>query len=161
MKIECTNCTYEKPIEGKKIRKKYDALLDFLTVEAYEYRCPECGEVYYSYGDIESLNRTIVSLLSQKEGPLTGAEIKFLRKHLGYSTDTLARILGIEPATMSRIENKQEHSGTIDNFIRYLALNRIPDRDYGLHDQILKRKPISDKVLISESREIKLLRVGS
>jgi putative zinc finger/helix-turn-helix YgiT family protein len=161
MKVQCTNCAYEKSIEGKKIRKKYDSLLDFLTVEAYEYRCPECGEVYYSYGDIESLNQIIVTLLSQKESPLTGSEIKFLRKHLGYSTDTMAKILGIDPTTMSRIENKQEHSGTIDNFIRYLALNRIPDRDYGLHDKILNRKPLSKKILISESREVKLLKVGS
>jgi hypothetical protein len=154
MKIECTNCDNKKPLKGKKIRKIYDPLISFLTVEAYEYRCPKCGEIYYFYGDIVKLHKIIVNLLIQKEGFLSGNEIRFLRKHLGYSSEMFANILGMDLSTIYRIESKQEHSKTVDNFIRILVAASLPDRDYSFHDQILRRKKMEGNILISEKGEI-------
>ena len=154
MKIECTNCDYRKPFEGKKIRKIYDSLLSFLTVDAYEYRCPKCGDTEYFYGDLVKLHETIVNFLIQKEGLLSGNEIRFLRKYLDFSSETFATLLGLDLSTIHQIEGEQEHSKTVDNFIRILVAVSTPVRGHSIYDRIFLRKKMEDNFLISENGEI-------
>ena len=45
--------------------------------------------------------------------------------------------------------DKQEHGETLDQFIKFLALTKQPDRNYVLHEKIKeKRHPAAGKILI-------------
>ncbi len=152
MEIYCTNCTNPKPLKGKKVKIKYDVSgLDYLTIDGViEHKCPRCGEVYRYYGNIEKLNHAIAEFIAKKVDHLQGQEVRFIRKYLGYNTKMFAtEILKIDVATLSRIENdKIEHSSTLDNFIKYLALSKNPDRDYEIHELLLKKQPSFSNLIL-------------
>jgi transcriptional regulator with XRE-family HTH domain len=60
---------------------------------------------------------------------LTGEEIRFLRKRLGMKNSDYAKLLRVDTATLSRIENaKQPPSNQLDSLIRmsYLLLSNDP-----------------------------------
>jgi putative zinc finger/helix-turn-helix YgiT family protein len=71
-----------------------------------DYRvCKECGQ---QSADIPSLKNLLVVIgraVVKKEAPLTGAEIRFLRKRLGKKATEFARIIGISDEQVSRWEN--------------------------------------------------------
>lgn len=153
MKIHCGNCAYEKEIKGKKTKMKYDASgLDYVTLDSVMvYTCPKCGEKFYDFGNVEKLNAAIAEFIATQKEPLSGKEIRFIRKHLGYDTTMFAKeVLKISIETLSRMENeKQEHSETLDQFIKILALTKQPDRNYKLHEKIkAKRHPAAERLLV-------------
>ena len=52
-----------------------------------------------------------------------------------------AELLGYEKETIYRIENgKQNFAPSFDRLVRYVVSSSLPDRDYDLHDLILKKK---------------------
>jgi putative zinc finger/helix-turn-helix YgiT family protein len=136
----CASCENKKPIKGKKIVKNYSesGLKNVVLDGVLEYRCPRCGEVSYSYGDVIQLHQMIANALLTKSGQLSGSEIKFLRSHIGYSGAFFAEVLGIDAATLSRIENNRQLAGnSLDKHIREAVFNKEPDRNYDLHDAII------------------------
>lgn len=68
------------------------------------FRC-ECGEDLADIPAIKQLVNLIGRDLVEKTSALSGAEIKFLRKRLGQKAADFARQIGLEPETLSRIEN--------------------------------------------------------
>ncbi len=134
-------CESKKPLKGSRITVKYkDCGLDNVTlIGVTSYKCNHCGEEYLSYGNIEILHRIIAQILLRKGGNLTGREIRFLRKQLGYSGKMFARLIGYEHETLSRIENgKNSVTSAFDRVVRFAVADRIHDRNYDLHDEILK-----------------------
>lgn len=62
---------------------------------------------------------------------LTGAEIRFLRKHLGWSAEAFAGVIGVRPETVSRWENEKEPMGaTSERLLRLMALRLKPVESY-------------------------------
>jgi len=153
MKIHCGNCTYDKVLKGKKTKMKYDISgLDYITLDSVMvYSCPKCSEKFYDFGNVEKLNAVIAEFLATQNEPLAGNEIRFIRKYLGYDTTMFTKeILKVKPETLSRMENdKQEHGETLDQFIKFLALTKQPDRDYALYEKIKEKKhPAAERILI-------------
>jgi DNA-binding transcriptional regulator YiaG len=68
------------------------------------YQC-ECGENLADIPVIKQLLNLIGRDLIEKDSALSGAEIKFLRKRLGQKATDFAKQIGLEPETLSRIEN--------------------------------------------------------
>jgi transcriptional regulator with XRE-family HTH domain len=68
------------------------------------YRC-ECNKELVDIPAIKQLLNLIGRDLVESGSALTGAEIKFLRKRLGQKSVDFARQIGLEPETLSRIEN--------------------------------------------------------
>ncbi|HEY8378319.1 MAG TPA: helix-turn-helix domain-containing protein [Nannocystis sp.] len=69
---------------------------------------------------------------------MTAAEFKFLRKHLGWASQDLARKFGVDPSTVSRWENEAEPlSRWADRLIRLAVAKFTPVDDYSAEDMDL------------------------
>jgi len=70
------------------------------------HRCKDCGAEYVSIPDMEGLHRTLAMMVTNKDGRLTPAEIRFLRKSLGWSGTDFARRFKVTQAAVSRWESE-------------------------------------------------------
>jgi putative transcriptional regulator len=98
--------------------------LDNVLLAGIEVReCKKCGAAVPVIPKIADLHRAIVKYLIFKKDPLTGKEIRFLRKNAGITANHFAALLGIDPAHLSRIENgKTEALGSAtDKLARAIA----------------------------------------
>lgn len=90
-----------------------------ITVEV----CPACGEEYYELPPLEQLLGHITEVLANAPGRLSGAEIRFLRKRLGWSGKDFADQFCVDPTTVSKWENdKYKMDAFKDKMLRQLAL---------------------------------------
>jgi len=61
-------------------------------------------------------------MLIEKNGPLVGEEIRFLRKNVGFSGTQFAALIEVRPETLSRAENGHTTlSATVDKMVRAIA----------------------------------------
>jgi DNA-binding transcriptional regulator YiaG len=106
----------------------------------------ECGNVVAEIPALKQLMRLIARDLIGEAGALTGDEIRFLRKRLGMRAVDFARTLGLEPETLSRMENnKQPVSEQSDKLIRFFyAVSVKDDPDLGV-----KAKEILEEMIAS------------
>jgi putative transcriptional regulator len=93
--------------------------------------CERCGETYTSIPAIEELHRQIAAAVIRKKGRLAPAEIRFLRKWLGWSGVDFAKRTGTKPETVSRWENgKASMSPQADRLLRLLVAKEAPVMEY-------------------------------
>jgi DNA-binding transcriptional regulator YiaG len=79
------------------------------------------------------LHRVIAFAIAGQKAKLSGPEIRFLRKYLGYSGAHFARTIGVDPATVSRWENEKEPMGaTAERLLRLMIVTRQPLEEYPL-----------------------------
>jgi transcriptional regulator with XRE-family HTH domain len=84
------------------------------------WRCANEHEEY-EIPAVQELHDVLAEAIVEKPGPLVGEEVKYLRKHLGLSARDFAGYLGINPVSLSRIENeKRSVTSTIDRLARLL-----------------------------------------
>ena len=96
-------------------------------------RCPKCGAFEVDIPRIEELHRTIAGEVVTKRAPLTPAEIRFLRKWLGWAGVDFAAHMGVTPETVSRWETGNLRVGaSADRLLRMMVVNRAPVQDYSL-----------------------------
>jgi putative transcriptional regulator len=94
-------------------------------------RCKKCGEFEVVIPKIEKLHRAIAMEVIGKRARLVPAEIRFLRKYLGWSGADLARRVGVSVGAVSRWENGREHMGPVaDRLLRLMVAHASPDTDY-------------------------------
>ncbi len=138
-------CENKKPLKSHKTKMRYkDCGLDNVILHGVEqFKCNRCGEVYFNFGDLEKLHALIAEILILKKGLITGKEVRFLRTYLGYSGAIFAKLMGCTKETLSRVENSKQKPGMIyDRLIRTLVYQKLPDRNYDLHDLWLSDKEI-------------------
>jgi len=133
--MKCLEC-------GGKMRKtktnhRYieSGLDNIVLIDATAYKCQDCDEDEIEIPRADKLHLFIAFLLSLKPTSLTGAEARFLRKHLGYTAAELASAMGITRLTVTRWENakgimKEDRDKHLRLF--YLekkgdAINRLPE----------------------------------
>ena len=141
--MKCVTCDNPVPLKQRLATVKYkESGLDNVTLHGVEYhKCDRCGEEYFGYGDMERLHQLIAGLLIEKKSLLAGKEIRFLRTYLGYSGAVFAKFTDYTPESISRMENeKMEIKKTFDRLVRSLVLDKLPDREYDLHDMWLKEE---------------------
>ena len=147
----CAICENKKPLKTTSVRAyryKESGLDNVILHGVKESRCEACGEVYYSFGDIDKLHHLIAHHLIRKTEVLTGQEIRFLRKFLGFSSAAFAKLVGYELEHLSRVENgKHDVQKTFDHLVRMLVAKQLPDRDYNLQDLLLDGKAMKIKWL--------------
>ena len=99
------------------------------------HRCPECGDFEVEIQRIEEMTRVLVDTLIRKASRLASAEIRFLRKSLGWSSADFARHIGVDQATVSRWETGKQNMGSVaERFFRFLVSVSTPIEDYTLND---------------------------
>ena len=96
-------------------------------------RCQKCGAEEVAIPRIEDLHRLIAQAVIQRPHRLVPAEIKYLRKWLGWSGVDFARHMGTVPETVSRWEQgRVSMSPQADRLLRLMVTTRAPVEDYGL-----------------------------
>lgn len=94
-------------------------------------RCPECGHHEPILPRVTELHRTIALALVRKPSRLVGAEIRYLRKYLGWSGVDLAKRMGVDPATVSNWETDKDPIGApSDRLVRVLVVIGQQVQDY-------------------------------
>lgn len=135
--MECPSCDSKKPMKTEIIvhRFKESGLDNIILHGVKSQRCTKCGEVFYDFGDVNQLNRLIADTLLRKQGTLTGPEIRFLRTHIGYSSEMFSKMLGYDKTSWSRIENERSKiSNQVNMSVRFAVAGKLADKDYDLHD---------------------------
>ena len=91
--------------------------------------CNACKSVSPVIPHLPALHRAIALSLALKNGSLSGAEIRFLRKVAGLSAIKFASLLMVEPETLSRAENNHQIlKPSMDKLARAIAIQKIdPD----------------------------------
>ncbi len=75
-----------------------DVYVDGVTT----FECVSCGARSTRFVAIEKLHTAIADAIVARPDRLEAKEIKFLRKHLGYSNKDFAKRMGVTPETSSR-----------------------------------------------------------
>jgi len=125
-------------------------------------RCSKCGEFAVAIPRIEQLHRAIATILIQKKSCLTGDEVNFLRKYLGWSGADFARHIGVTPETVSRWEHDKEvMSPPADRALRLMVATRQPVTEYPLEtlQNIVRKRKETRVGLRVSSDEWKLVAV--
>jgi putative zinc finger/helix-turn-helix YgiT family protein len=139
--MKCSSCQNKKELKKLNINYKYkDCGLDNVVLLGVSVaRCDVCGEEYYNFGDIEKLHNKIAEILLTKSELLTGKEIRFLRKNIGYSGAMFAHLIAYSHESLSRIENgAQKVTESFDRLVRFAVSDKLPkSRNYDLHNLIL------------------------
>lgn len=119
--MDCIECGAEMPPPQPE-RVPYVCGLPEVYIEnAPVYRCPRCGNYEVSINNVEALHEALVQCVLGIRRPFLGAEIRFLRKARGWSSQDTATRMRVKPPTMSRWENgTQRMSDSMEAFFRLL-----------------------------------------
>lgn len=131
--MKCLSCG--ATMKSRRENFKYDACgLPYVTLVGVEVsRCSKCGEFEVAVPRSEDLHRVIATSVARKRGRLQAAEVRFLRKWLGWSGADFAERMGVSPETVSRWETGAQQMGaTADRLLRLMVASREPERDYSL-----------------------------
>ena len=119
-------------------RENYDYSSCGLPVTLCEVQvrhCEQCGDRGAAIPNIEGLHRAIAMCLIRKLARFTGAEVRFLRKFLGWSGADFAKHIGVSPEIVSKWENDRERIGAAnDRLLRLLVANREPVGHYPVEE---------------------------
>lgn len=129
--MKCHECGGELTIT--KGRHHYTGSgLPNVFVDGVETRaCPACGTSEVAIPRVARLHRTLALAVAKSAARLTGAEIRFLRKHIGWSGRDFARHFGVTPETVSRWENDREPMGAVaGRLLRILSVRDQPVESY-------------------------------
>jgi putative transcriptional regulator len=109
--MKCPICE-EAELESSRENWKYtESGLDSVTlVGVLVERCPKCGETMVSIPQMEDLHRRLALELIKKPS-FSGKEIRFLRKHLGWSQAQFAEHMAVAKETISRWETSALNMG--------------------------------------------------
>jgi putative zinc finger/helix-turn-helix YgiT family protein len=115
-----------------------DSGLPNVYLAGIKYRvCLKCGKQSAEIPAVKQLLAVIARAVVESESPLTGAEIRFLRKRIGKKASDFAKIIGVTPEQVSRWEN--EHNPpeqSADKLIRVFYCLLSGDRQ--LHTKVDK-----------------------
>jgi putative zinc finger/helix-turn-helix YgiT family protein len=94
-------------------------------------RCPSCGEVVVPLPRVTELHRVIAMAVIHKPERLSGAEVRYLRKYLGWSGEDFGQHMGVDRSTVSNWETDKAPIGpTSDRLLRLLVARRSPVEQY-------------------------------
>ena len=129
--MNCPACN--QPMASNHENYNYSACgLPHVALKGVEVRrCSACGEHEVVIPRMEQLHHVIAGAVIAKKARLMAPEIKFLRKHLGWSGAEFARHMGVTPETASRWETDANAiGGTADRLLRLQVACRQPVADY-------------------------------
>ena len=122
--LQCSDCGREAPVE-RGIYRFRESGLDNVVLKGIEIvKCPACGNEDPIIPNLDGLLRVIAVAIVTNRLPLTGAEVRYLRKYLEMSGEQFARMLHTDKSTLSKWETGAVNIGSkSDLLIRSVALN--------------------------------------
>jgi putative zinc finger/helix-turn-helix YgiT family protein len=120
----CSDCGSEAKVERGTYRFR-ESGLDNVVLKGIEIiKCPSCGNEDPVIPNLDGLLRVLAVAIITSKQPLTGAEVRYLRKYLGMRGEQFARILHTDKSTLSKWETGAVNIGSkSDLLIRAVALN--------------------------------------
>lgn len=101
-------------------------------------RCPSCGDHQLVLPRVAELHRAIAHAVIAKRARLSGAEVRYLRKFLGWSGVDFAKHIGADPSTVSNWETEKDPIGMAsDRLLRLMVVHGSPVEEYSL-DELTK-----------------------
>lgn len=127
--MKCYSCG-SKMISSKETYNYSESGIPYLYLANVEVRkCTKCNEKAVVLPRIDELHGVIANMLLCKKVPLTGKEVRFLRKEMDLIGTALANLLGVTPVTVSRWENEKEPiSATSDRLVRVIYVQLMQER---------------------------------
>ena len=121
--MRCPECN--RPL--RRARRDYQytesGLSNVVLEGAPVYICAQHGVQAAALRNVLAVHAAISRALLALNRPLRGAEIRFLRKHRGWSQAELANRLGVTEVTVSRWETEAAPSGAANQVVlRYLFM---------------------------------------
>jgi putative zinc finger/helix-turn-helix YgiT family protein len=107
--MKCINCGHAMTTKRENV--PYTALPGAVLMGVPVSRCHSCGEYEVAIPAIDELNRVLAGTVIRKRARLAGGEVRFLRSYLGYSAADFAKLIGSDPATVSRWESDKQPIG--------------------------------------------------
>jgi putative zinc finger/helix-turn-helix YgiT family protein len=133
----CPQCNQAELTVSRENHHYAESGLGNVTLRAITIRrCPGCGASFASIPRLAELHRAIALLLIRKPERLVPAEIRFLRKHLGWSGADFARKFHCSPSQVSRWEsetNPTPMSNAYELLLRTLVAQGERIEDYQQH----------------------------
>jgi len=121
--MRCPECGTAMRRRKEQQYKYRESGLEHVVIVVAVHVCPKCGGTLPEIPNVKGLHAAIADRLCQKPTPLTGTEVRFLRKEMGMKARELADFLGVSPVTVSRWETGAERVGDItDRLVRCLYL---------------------------------------
>lgn len=120
--MKCVDCGHT--LTEHRENHKFDVcgLPAVTLVDVLISRCGHCGEYLLSVPRHRDLHETLASAVIRKRARLTPAEVRYLRKWLGWSGRECADHLGTAVETVSRWENGKTPIGAqADRLLRLLT----------------------------------------
>lgn len=131
--MKCLECGTKMESRRENIHYEAGGLPHVILQGVEVRRCPACGETETVIPAIEGLHRAIAGAFIRKRTRLAPAEIRFLRKYLGWSGVDFARHMGTKPESVSRWEHGAMPMGaTADRLLRLLVATKAPVSDYSV-----------------------------
>lgn len=129
--MKCAECGKEIKTVRRNHQYVESGLPNVVLVDLEFRVCPSCGEEEMVIPRLAQLHRCIAKRVAEKDSRLTGAEVRFLRKHLGWSGEDFAKAMDVTPTTVSRWENDREPMSTMaERLLRLYALRTSPIEEY-------------------------------
>ncbi len=130
--MKCPGCRESEMNEGRENYRYTESGLPNVTlVDVTVRQCPKCGNRVVAIPRLEGLHQMLAFLVATQTARLSGAEMRFLRKHLGWSGSDFAKTIGVAPETVSRWENEKEPMGVVaERLLRLMALREKPVSEY-------------------------------
>jgi putative zinc finger/helix-turn-helix YgiT family protein len=131
--MKCTMCGSTMKTNRENVHYDEVGMPGVTLINVEVSRCAKCGEYEVAIPRIEELHRQIAQMVIEKPGRLTGTEIRFLRKFLGYSGADFAKHVGSDPSTISRWENgKETMNRHADLLLRLMVVHGARVQEYAL-----------------------------
>jgi len=114
----CYQCSYKGDLKEESVAHMLDGLFEVTATKAV---CPQCGAEYTAFSAMEPMYEAIAQDLAHETRRLTSAELRWLRKYLGFSSDAFAEYLGVTRQTVSRWENEGGLPLATERLIKVIA----------------------------------------
>ncbi len=125
----CPNCNKEMILET--VEKTVHFRGHDLTIPVSHYRCEDCGLEAGTLEQTGATQNAIADAFRQKEGFLTGREIRSLREARKWTQMRLAEETGQGVASIKRWENGCVQTPAMDRLLREVLESSSPDRELG------------------------------
>lgn len=144
-KERCSNCGAQANVSRGRYR--FEGLgVPVVLCNVDIAKCKSCGIADPIVDNMKDLMDAVARAIVFKHTPLTGHEVRFLRKYLGKSAKDFSTGIGIDPATLSRWENSHiPVGGTGERLVRLVTLNLSPSlkdeqpKTWGIVSDIVER----------------------
>ena len=138
----CLSCGETMASHRENYRYVESGLPNIILVGVEVRRCRGCGEFELVIPKMAQLHRLVADVISKKTERLTHHEVRFLRKHIGWSGVDFARNFGVTPETVSRWESGAQNINPMaERLLRILTLSHEPVLDYSILERVGSEAP--------------------